>query len=73
MQEDAMTLFCLLRVAKSLIILEDIGYAYLLGLNNNSLVGKDIDANFVNQILHDNFVELKLLFNNKLKTSSNNS
>ena len=68
MQEDAMTLFCLLRVAKSLIILEDIGYAYLLGLNNNSLVGKDIDANFVNQILHDNFVELKLLFN---KTENN--
>ena len=31
-------------------------------------VGKDIDANFVNQILHDNFVELKLLFN---KTENN--
>ena len=61
-QEDAMTLFCLLRVANSLIIIEDIGYVYLLGLNNKSLMSKMYDSNSANLIFHSNFYELRLLF-----------
>ena len=59
MQEDAMTLFCLLRVANSMLIIEDIGYAYLLGISNKSLVSRMADPNYANKILHDNFIELK--------------
>ena len=68
MQEDAMTLFCLLRVANSLIIIDEIGYYYTLGLNHKSLVSKVEDYSFANQILHSNFIELKLIFN---KTKNN--
>ena len=60
--------FFLLRVSDSLIIIEDIGYGYLLGLNANSLVGLVKDKNYANKILHDNFVELRLLFK---KTENN--
>jgi len=67
MQEDAMTLFCLLRVANSLIIIEDIGYYYMFGKNPKSLM-MNVRSNFANQILHDNFLELKLIFN---KTKNN--
>ena len=68
MQEDTMILFCLLRVSESLLIIEDIGYVYLLGLNNKSLVSRMRDINYANDILHDNFVELKLFFK---KTENN--
>ena len=68
MQEDTMTLFCLLRVANSLIIIEDIGYYYALGLNSKSLVSRVSNSSFANQILHDNFIELRLIFN---KTKNN--
>ena len=66
MQEDTMILFCLLRVSESLLIIEDIGYAYLLGLNNKSLVSRMRNRDYANDILYDNFVELKLYFK-KLK------
>ena len=68
MQEDAITLFCLLRVANSLIIIDDIGYYYALGLNHKSLVSKIENCSFANQVLHSNFIELKLIFN---KTKNN--
>lgn len=68
MQEDAMTLFCLLRAANSMIFIDDIGYYYMLGLNPKSLCVKEGDSNFANQILHDNFFELKLIFK---KTKNN--
>ena len=68
LQEDAMTLFCLLRVANSLIFIDEIGYYYTLGLNHKSLVNKVGDYSFANQILHSNFIELKLIFN---KTKNN--
>ena len=68
MQEDTMILFCLLRVSESLLIIEDIGYAYLLGLNNKSLVSRMRNRDYANDILHDNFVELKLFFK---KTENN--
>ena len=62
-QEDAMQLFCLLRVAKSLIIMKDIGYYYL-----RRNVAKPSFDNSANKIFHDNFLELKLIFN---KTENN--
>ena len=69
MQEDAMNLFCLLRVADSLTIIEDIGYGYLLGLNDKSLIVSWVrDSNHANQVFHDNFVELRFLFK---KTENN--
>jgi len=68
MQEDTMTLFCLLRVANSLLIIDDIGYYYRLGLNHKSLVSRVANTSFANQILHSNFIELKLIFN---KTKNN--
>ena len=67
-QEDAMSLFCLLRVSDSLIIIEEIGYGYLLGLNSKSLFCSGNDKNYANKYLHDNFVELRLLFK---KTENN--
>lgn len=67
-QEDAMTLFCLLRVAHSLIIIEEIGYAYLFGINPKSVVSKWKDSNSANNILHDIFIELRLIFK---KTKNN--
>ena len=68
MQEDAMTLFCLLRVANSMIIIDDIGYYYMFGKNSKSLMTSVSNQNFANQIFHDNFIELKLIFN---KTKNN--
>jgi len=68
MQEDTVTLFCLLRVANSLIIIDDIGYYYIFGKNPQSLMTKYGNPNFTNQIFHDNFIELKLIFN---KTKNN--
>ena len=67
-QEDAMTLFCLLRVANSLIIIEEIGYAYLFGINPLSLIMKWSDSNTANIIFHDIFIELRLIFK---KTENN--
>lgn len=67
-QEDAMTLFCLLRVANSLMFIEEIGYAYLFGINPKSLVSKWSDSNSANNILHDIFIELRLIFK---KTKNN--
>ena len=59
MQEDAMNLFCLLRVADSLTIIEDIGYGYLLGLNDKSLIVSWVrDSNHANQVVHDKLVDL---------------
>ena len=62
-QEDAMQLFCLLRVAKSLFIMKDIGYYYL-----RRKIYKSNFVNSANEIFHDNFIELKLIFN---KTKNN--
>jgi hypothetical protein len=67
-QEDCMTLFCLLRVSNSLIIIEEIGYAYLLGINPKSLVCKAGNPDSANNILHDNFIELRFIFK---KTENN--
>jgi len=66
MQEDEMALFLLLRVSNSLIIIDDIGYYYTLGLNHRSLVNKVGDYCFANEILHSNFIELKLIFKQKI-------
>ena len=62
-QEDAMELYCLLRVAKSLFIMKDIGYYYL-----RRKVYKPSFDNSANKKFHDNFLELKLIFN---KTENN--
>ena len=52
----------------NLIIIEEIGYGYLLGLNSKSLFCRRNDKNYANKYLHDNFVELRLLFK---KTENN--
>ena len=67
--EDIIQLFCIFRNANTFIFVDDIAYIKLPRLNNaKTLFNNYHNASFANRILHDNFIEVKFLFN---KTENN--
>lgn len=61
--EDLLQLFCLLRVANSLMYLDNVGYAKLKNRERPSLQDSIKNPIHANQIFHDISLELKLIFN----------
>ena len=60
--EDTLLLFPLLRVANSLTFLDHIGYAYLQVKNKTSLMEKHYKNDYINDVLHDIFIGVKMVF-----------
>lgn len=67
MNEDLIQLFCILRVANSLLFINHIGYLKLNG-KRPSLFSSRNNPKFTNRIFHDNIIEIRFLFN---KTNNN--
>jgi glycosyltransferase involved in cell wall biosynthesis len=64
MNEDLIQLFSLLRVANSLLFINDIGYLKMEDMNYNSLFASSHkNPKSANRIFHDNIVEIRFLFN----------
>ena len=67
--EDLLQLFCILRVANSFLFINDIGYLKLKKIKEvKSLIDNFNNPKYANKILHDNFIEVKFIFN---KTDNN--
>ena len=62
MHEDLIQLFCLLRVANSLLYINNIGYTKFKFGNGISLQDNSRNSLFANQIFHDISFELKLIY-----------
>ena len=62
MNEDLIQLFSVLRVANSLLFINNIGYVKLKENNNKSLFSERLNPKFANRIFHDNIIELKFLY-----------
>jgi len=70
LNEDVLLLFSILRVANSLLFINDIGYLKLEDLNNLSLFSSSHqNPKSANRIFHDNIIEIRFLFN---KSKNNN-
>jgi len=64
LNEDLLLLFSILRVANSLLFINDIGYLKLEDLNNTSLFSSSHkNPKSANRIFHDNIMEIRFLFN----------
>ena len=62
--EDLLQLFSLLRVSNSFLFIEHIGYVrFNRDENKLSLVKNGLNPRYTNTIFHDNFIELKTLYN----------
>lgn len=68
MNEDLIQLFSVLRVANSLLFINLAGYAKMFYYDKNQQSNFVGDPKTANRIFHDNFLELKFLFN---KTKNN--
>lgn len=63
MNEDLIQLFSVLRVANSLLFINDIGYLKIEDMNYNSLFNSHKSPEAANRIFHDNVMEIRFLFN----------
>ena len=62
--EDLLQLFNILRIANSLLFINDIGYIKLnRQKQNNTLFGNMHNPLYANKILYDNFIEVKYIYN----------
>ena len=68
MNEDIIQIFSLLRVANSLFFIDDIGLTKISYEKRNSLLDYQQNSETANSIFHDNFIEIKFLYN---KTKNN--
>ena len=74
MNEDLIQLFSLLRVANSLLFINDIGYLKMEDMNCNSLfISSHKNPNLANSIFHDNIIEVRFLFNKSLNNEKDKS
>ena len=62
MNEDLIQLFSVLRVANSLLFINNIGYVKIEENNNKSLYNERLNPKYANRIFHDNIIELKFLY-----------
>jgi hypothetical protein len=63
MNEDLLQLFSLLRVANSLLFINQIGYLKLEDIDYKSLFSNRNNPELANRIFHDNIMEISFLFN----------